>query len=267
MDQNPQDITDHYRQHLPALYDGWQWQLTATTINARTADGQTKQFPKILVAALRNGEPTKYRGYTITSTPHDTTAPVELAHNIKQRIHADLPPPTPQNLAHWLAKNENLNAIATDETAISFYRAIKQTVTDIEKIINRPEEQRYCGACPAEVSEDGSRCGEGLFVNRDATTVRCWKCRNIYNVEELIQHALASKKELFYTAEEILDRMNAIGEPISDRTWRDWRAKGKLTVRGQLNGEPAYWIDDVLELIAQKPQKSKTGASAHKRAS
>lgn len=233
--------------------DGWQWLLTRETV-----DGHEKVF----VQALRDRQPTKYYGRIDIGMHGDTAAPIGLAADIKQRILRDLPKPTPNNLAKWLATN--IHAIANNPHAHVCYAEVKQAITDIDKVINRPETQQYCGPCPT-LSEDNTPCKVGLFAKRDDTEIQCWKCKTTHNIEQLIQQALETVKELGYTAEEILGFMADIGQPIPPSTWRKWRAEGKIQPRSHRGDTPLYWISDIRALADRKPQKAKTGAAAHKK--
>jgi hypothetical protein len=193
---------------------------------------------------------------------------LEYAHSVIVEWIRDLcetrkiptPSGTTNELALWLARN--VTAIASDEGAAVCYREIKQIVTDIERIINRPESTRDCGPCPTV--KDGEQCNTDLQARRGDSDVRCWKCKTTYSIDDLIQRGLDTVGELLYCARDILAIMDGIGKHIPDRTWRNWRAEKRLIVRGWRGGEPMYWISDVRELLAQKPQKSVTGRAAKK---
>lgn len=171
---------------------------------------------------------------------------------------------TPTDLAHWLARHAD--AIACDEAAGEIYADVKTAVDAIERVINRPESSRYCGPCPT-LLEDQNQCRAGLFAKRDAVEIRCWKCKMTHNVEQLIGSALRSVGGLLYSAGEVQELMSQIGQPIPSRTWRYWRASGRIEARGWRGAEPMYWISDVQDLLAAKPQKVATGSAAEARIS
>jgi hypothetical protein len=52
----------------------------------------------------------------------------------------------------------------------------------------------------------------------------------------------------------VLDIMAIIGEPIPPRTWRYWRAEGKIKPRNELGDTPRYWLDDVRKLRNQRTE-------------
>jgi hypothetical protein len=142
----------------------------------------------------------------------------------------------------------NTAAIARSEDAGQIYTDIHNAVTDIERIINRPPSPKYCGNCPTIT--DQHRCDEALLAKREDTEVTCWKCKTTHNVERLIERALAEVHDWLWTQQEILDIMAQIGEPISPRTWRHWRATGKIMSRNELGAEPKYYIEEVRHLRA-----------------
>ena len=169
---------------------------------------------------------------------------------------------TTASLASWLANH--VDAIAQDEAAGEIFSDVKRIVDDIERMVNRPIPPRYCGPCPT-LTEDQVYCSVGLFAKRDAIEIVCWKCKMTHNVEKLIQHAMRNTEGLLYSAREVQMLMAEIGQSIPPRTWRYWRAQEKVIVRGWRGAEPMYWLSDVQELMAAKPQKSATGAAARQK--
>ncbi len=184
---------------------------------------------------------------------------VEWCRDICETRGAEVPIANTVELASWLARH--VSAIACDEGAAVCYREIQEIVRDIENVINRPE-RHSCGPCPSPVGDDQQLCSTALVARRGETYVHCWKCKATHNIGELIQRGLETVDELLYSARDVSTTMAAIGEPIPDRTWRQWRAEKKLVVRGWRGAEPMYWISDVRELLAQKPQKAPTGTAA-----
>lgn len=181
---------------------------------------------------------------------------------------------TPAALATFLA--DNIPAIACDEAAGELFRDVRNAVDAIERAINRPIEPKYCGNCPAIIEDKQGQeleCATALYVPWDHHTqqypveVECWRCKVSYSVDKLIQDALNSIAGLLYSAREVQELMAQIGQPIPPRTWRYWRAEEKIIVRGWRGAEPMYWINDVKDLMAQKPQKMATGSTAHRNAS
>jgi hypothetical protein len=173
--------------------------------------------------------------------------------------------------ARFLARH--IPAIAQDEAAAELFADIKAAVESIRRVINRPVDPKYCGPCPAKTEGKAGKvqdCATALYAPWDyhdeqyVIEVECWHCHVIHNVDTLIQDALNSVAGLLYSAEEVQEVMRQIGQEIPSRTWRYWRANDKIIVRGWREGEPMYWIDDVKDLVASRPQKLATGATAHK---
>ena len=151
----------------------------------------------------------------------------------------------PTTAAAILARN--VSTIALLESAGKCFKDVRQAVELIERAINRPLPPVECGPCPT-ISEDQKRCAVGLSAKRGEIEVLCWKCKTTYNIAELIQMRLDSVPNLMFTAKDVLKIMGQIGEPISDRTWRFWRAEGKIQPQGELYGDPGYLLEEVREL-------------------
>ena len=154
--------------------------------------------------------------------------------------------------ARWLATH--VSAIACTPGASVCYTEITQIQTDIERAVDRPHSPRYWGPCPTPEADNGQTCATGLFaLTPDADAVTCWRCHQTHQIHDLIERALASIDELLYSARDILEILRQTGQPLSERVWRDWRAKGRLTIRGWRGAEPMYWISDVRDLMRARP--------------
>lgn len=157
-------------------------------------------------------------------------------------------------LAAYLA--DNIAAIASHEEAGQCFSDVQNVIEDIERKINRPHDPKYCGPCPT-VNPDQSSCGVALFAEWDEQAKQynndlvCWKCHATHSAEQLISDALGDVDGWLFTAEEILETMKQIGEPISDRTWRHWRKTGAIQSRNELGAEPKYYIGEVRYLRQQ----------------
>lgn len=154
-------------------------------------------------------------------------------------------------MVDWLT--QNAAAIACDETAGEIFRDVREAVESIERMVNRPMPPKYCGTCPTPVEDgdDDETCRVGLYAEWDRKTkqhereVTCWKCHAVYDSKQLIDDALAETDGWLHTAQEVLELMAQIGEPISDRTWRHWRKTGAIQSRNELGPEPKYFIGEV----------------------
>lgn len=161
--------------------------------------------------------------------------------------------------ALWLAENTHL--IARHEHAGDCHREIQNTADTIERLVNRPIPPRYCGNCPTVTQDkrgEDQTCAIPLYAKREAPEVCCWKCKTTYNVDDLIQHALNEVHDWLWSSQEVLEIMAQIGEPISPRTWRHWRATGAIQSRNELGAEPKYHIEEVRYL---RLTQAKTRAS------
>lgn len=146
--------------------------------------------------------------------------------------------------------SQHVPLIACREDAGVMFAEIRNAVEEITRAINRPHSKKFCGVCPTMRDDKGLevQCGESLYAKHDDVLVTCWRCKQSYDVERLIQDAVDNVRGLLYSANEILEIMKQIGEPIPPRTWRYWRANGKIPERNEWGAEPGYWLEDVRRL-------------------
>lgn len=232
------------------------------------------KYPKVRVAALRDGQPTKYRSLIDVEMYGDTSAVIGLAEEIKRWIRRDLPAATPAALASWLA--QNAHAIAADKAADVCYSEIKEVITDIEKVINRPAPPRVLGPCPTQVDSSHDKdcdkqhphtCALALTAKNDATQITCPRCRTTHDVEELLARQIRDTDDYNFSLTELHQTaLPALREYVPLRTLQHWAASGRLQPRDHgPDGEPKYLLADVRRLREQKPQKAPTGAAARKK--
>lgn len=146
--------------------------------------------------------------------------------------------------------SRNTDRLAQLESAGQCFAEVEALIGELERVINRPRPKRFCGVCPTMRDEKGLevQCGESLYAKHDDASVTCWRCKQSFDVERMIQDAVDNVRGLLYNANEILEIMKQIGEPIPPRTWRYWRANGKIPERNEWGAEPGYWLEDVRRL-------------------
>lgn len=147
-------------------------------------------------------------------------------------------------MSTWLAAN--VSAIASSDDAGLCYREIDRHVGRIMRIVNRPSPPRFCGPCPHPV--DGRACDTRLMANRAATEVRCPTCESVHKVADLLADLLERIDHMSFTAADVLLIFTGLGEPLSPRTFRQWRYTKRILPAGWFDGEPLYRISDVREL-------------------
>jgi hypothetical protein len=174
---------------------------------------------------------------------------------------------TTAEIAWWLS--ENAQAIALDEAAGEHHADISRIVGDILRVINPPTPPRFCGPCPSTIDRAHGQCqqhhphpcGNRLMAPRTAIEVTCRSCRETHNVERLIKRLLADVDHWRFDRAEILLIMETLDERLNERTFRRWRAAGKvrpsgyrrpdgsigITRRGDAD-EPLYRLSDVRKL-------------------
>jgi hypothetical protein len=138
--------------------------------------------------------------------------------------------PTTEELTIWLAGHTH--TIATQTTAGHTRRQLRALHHRIIATIDRPH-RHYAGPCD---------CGQRLSAPADDTTVTCPNCGIIHNIEDLHKDQIraAINTGHAFTANEFPVAMAMLGNPISERTWRRWRATGRLPIAGYRDNQPLY---------------------------
>lgn len=167
-------------------------------------------------------------------------------------------------MAKWLSRH--ISAIANDEGCGELVADVQGLVGEIERIINRPVMDQFCGTCNGVV--ESMPCDMRLYAPREAAEVYCTRCKTTHNIAELFERTLNASDDKSFTIKELHKTiLPAVRCHIEDpqRTMRRWFTTGKLVPTGyDSDGEPRFLLADVRELRDAKPQKSKTGAAAEK---
>jgi hypothetical protein len=247
------DVTANYARELPALPYGWSWRITRQT-------GYT------VVEMLRDGLPTSYYGEAHNNALSRGGQVAGIAEALRDHLLNYLPPPTPVELARWLA--HHTPAIAALENAADTLTKLKTLVDRIDCCINRPEPtHRYLGPCPALLNDNyGQRvCNTELTAPPDNAEIQCPTCKTTHNINQLRQQHLDNTDQESFTIRELHQLiLPALRIPIPLRTLQHWAATSKLVPTGYVGDEPRYQLAHVRQLHEAKPQKNTTGAAARK---
>ncbi len=133
------------------------------------------------------------------------------------------------DMARWL--HTHVQSLALDEAAGEHYADVKKIVADIERVINRPPQPRFCGPCPHYV-EHNRHCGRLLYARPGAIEITCAACKSTHNVDRITDRLLDRANNMRFTSAETLMIMASGGTPIPERTWRRWRTEGRVKARG-----------------------------------
>ncbi|MGV9818403.1 hypothetical protein [Nocardia xishanensis] len=201
------------------------------------------------------------------------------------RTGAALSAPAPSVTAQaavWLAGHRH--ALRAHEAAVELLDEVCGTVNALERLVDRPVERRYLGACPAMLSS-GKTCGYELRVEIDEDTgkpqpwVRCARvsCRTQHEVARIEADARALVEQQLYTLADLVRVTAAIGAPIPKRTLYHWAHKShrleprgwqhidedgrvRITDHRLADGDPqVYRLGDALDL-ARRAAKQGTAA-------
>lgn len=252
IEQLPNNITNLEKARQKRQQTALNHALTLGHINKKAADLHTEITYTLTTWASALA---RTHGHIITPNPTQLT-------------------PTPQDLAQWLANNTHL--IAKDEDAADFYHTIQTQIRRIENTINRPPPPRILGPCPTplETSHDKQcqqrhphPCGIRLSAPQGAKDVTCTRCKTTHNIEQLAQQQKADLDERSFTIDELIDTVfPQTAEHIPYRTLQHWISTGRLiSTCPDTDGQPRYLLADIRQLAAAKPQKTVTGAAAHKK--
>lgn len=168
------------------------------------------------------------------------------------------------SIALWLA--EHASAIAASEDAGMCFDEIHRHIERILVVINPPIPPLFIGPCPApHPEEDRKACATRLTAKRDAIEVRCPQCKTTHNIDSLMIRQVTALGHQRFTVQEIHLIMTKMGTPLPERTFRDWRKKGKVAVAGYRRpdgrlaftrhspeDEPVYRLADVRKLKGQQ---------------
>ncbi|MBF6399765.1 hypothetical protein IU438_28765 [Nocardia cyriacigeorgica] len=155
------------------------------------------------------------------------------------RTGAALPATAPSVVAQaavWLAGHRH--ALRAHEAAPELLRDIIRAVDALERLVDRPVERRYLGACPAELA-DGTVCGYELRTEidengRPQTWVRCARasCRTQYEVAAIETKARKLAEQQLYTLADLVRLTAAIGAPVPKPTLYRWAKERRIEPRG-----------------------------------
>jgi hypothetical protein len=183
----------------------------------------------------------------------------------------------PINKAQWLS--ERVSGLAKVEGAGDCFKAVRKLISDIQGMVDRPAPRRFCGPCPHIVDAHNQRCGMALLAHREAKEVVCSQCKSTHDIEELTARLLNELGEWLFSAYELQSIvLPALGERVSDRTFRGWVSRGLLrpsafkrpdetfvATWSSKDDRPAYRLADVRALRNAKRQEKETGACSHKK--
>jgi hypothetical protein len=170
---------------------------------------------------------------------------------------------TPTDLALWLA--HHVETVACDEAAGEIYNDIKTAVDAIERVINRPIPEQFCGTCTTRI--ETTPCDLALYAPREAVEVLCPRCKTTHNIERLFAQTLDDSDDKSFTISELHRTvLPAVREYVPPRTLQHWAARGRLVPTGyDQDGEPRFMLADVRRLRDAKTQSAPTGSAAHRR--
>lgn len=168
------------------------------------------------------------------------------------------------SIALWLA--QHASALGADESAGMCFAEVQHAIDRVLTVINPPIPPLFVGPCPApHPTEDRKACATRLIAKRDAIEVRCPQCKSTHNIESLMIRQVTALGHQRFTVQEIHLIMTKMGTPLPERTFRDWRKKGKILVAGYRrpdgrlaftrhsdDDEPVYRLADVRKLKGER---------------
>lgn len=123
---------------------------------------------------------------------------------------------------HELRAHEAAGEIAAD---------IAGAVEGIRRVVDRPAELRYLGAC-ATVFRNGEVCGAALRAEAGADWVRCRRCRIQYEVRKLEADARAAVEDELHPLADMVRILAGLGAPVVRTTLYTWAQRRRIEPRG-----------------------------------
>lgn len=175
------------------------------------------------------------RFWPIDAVPHNFIGP--LPKRGQWRMFDGYQPRT-ADLARWLRANRL--SIMNHEDAAVCANEIHSTIERCLDGLNRRIPPAYRGPCPAIVTTGikGKQveCETPLYAHRSdengtvktADVTVCPRCRTEHDTRQLEQRLLSDVEKYLMPADQIIQVMKELGEPVAKSTWHNWRAKGKI---------------------------------------
>jgi len=148
----------------------------------------------------------------------------------------------PLNPARWLLAS--LDGLAGWDQAGRLVDEIRHAVSNAFKAIDRPPELLFAGPCRTE------GCGTAMDARPGDVRVCCPECGVEYEVAERRRWMVDAAAVRNVTKTQALSWVRLLMDrEIPDGTWRSWRARGRLHVRGvNASGQELFGFGDVRDL-------------------
>lgn len=148
-------------------------------------------------------------------------------------------------MAQWLLVR--INVLRHHRQVVDLAQDISDVLEKARLLVDRPADRWYAGPCD---------CGYELWVEANASGVRCEACDTVHVVEKRREWLLAEAKDRLATASVIAAALTTFGaECTPDRIWK-WAQRGRLLSHGRDGqGRPLYRVGDVDELLATQTRR------------
>ncbi|MFE2998687.1 hypothetical protein ACFXG4_27255 [Nocardia sp. NPDC059246] len=151
----------------------------------------------------------------------------------RSAAHLTTPTQEVERLAMWLACHPH--ELRGLEAAREMLTDITGACAALRRAIDRPADLLPLGPCSAELA-DGSSCGYELRADREATWVRCRRCRSQHEVRELQRKAADGIEDQLYTLPQLRRILPALGTPVGKTTLYRWAQERRIEPRGWQHG-------------------------------
>jgi len=148
------------------------------------------------------------------------------------------PPDATAQAAVWLAMRRH--ELRAHDAARDIFHDIGGAVAAMRRLVDRPVERRYLGACTTLLDEHDpdSRCGYAIRAEisdsgKVAAYAYCGRCRTRYDVADIDAKARATAMERVFSLAELVHLTRGLGERISRATIYRWAQQRRI--------EPVSW--------------------------
>jgi hypothetical protein len=205
--------------------------------------------PRIVGPACYHGQALPLLNPAKPSCPHGSCQEIGT-----RRSHLGV-----QVAATWLAEHGQLEWLRHQREAAEAMSDLREAAREVERIVDRPRDRWYAGACWSELDEldendEPFRCQEDLYAAPGTKTVRCRECGAEHDAGTRKRVAAREARDTLVHAELMARALTALGiEDVTPARVRGMARHGRLVAKG-LNaaGDPTYRVGDVLDVIEEQ---------------
>lgn len=171
--------------------------------------------------------------------------------------HCLTAPDTARGYARWLLRYAN--HIRQHPAAVQLIDEVRDAITRVRRVIDRPPERLFFGRCGAELDNDGL-CTESLYGYAARSTVVCPTCGTEWGIAARRAWLLEIVEDEVAYSGLLAGLVSGLGVPIASSTIRNMAKKGRIRALAvDARHRPLYRIGDVLDVCLRRTRASQRG--------